>query len=86
MVDRRVGQGEVGVLTGDGVLVLEQVEMATDGRKRASDVLRSTRTRLGLNVAEQVLNLRRKLDELEARYADLEGGMVAPPGRPGRAS
>ena len=86
VVDRRVGQGEVGVLTGDGVLVLEQVEMATDGRKRASDVLRSTRTRLGLNVAEQVLNLRRKLDELEARYADLEGGMVAPPGRPGRAS
>ena len=39
--------GEVAVATGDGVLVLEEVELGDAGRCRAAGVIRSVRNRLG---------------------------------------
>jgi len=42
----RSGRGEVAVLTGDGFLVLEEVETEADGRCEATAVIQSNRDRL----------------------------------------
>ena len=47
----RSGRGEVAVLTGDGVLVLEEVETEADGRTTAAAVIESNRDRLRLTSA-----------------------------------
>jgi methionyl-tRNA formyltransferase len=51
VAERRPGEGEVAVLTGDGLLVLEEIEL--DGvRTLASKLLRSSRLRFGVDTAE----------------------------------
>jgi len=64
VVERRITTGEVVVLAGDGVLVLEEVETPSAGRRKSSDIIRSTRTRLSSNLHEQVLWLHREVERL----------------------
>jgi len=68
----RCKTGEVAVLTGDGVLVLEEVEMNPLGRRKATDIIRSTRSRLGMCLEENVMRLNERVAELEARINKLE--------------
>lgn len=49
--------GEVSVLTGEGVLVLQEVEVHANGRVKAAEVIKSTRTRLGLDWSAEILRL-----------------------------
>lgn len=56
VVERRPN-GDVAVLTGDGLLVLEQVELAGGARCAAGDVLSSVRQRLGLDVHAELHRL-----------------------------
>ena len=65
IVEIRDPSGEVAVLTGDGVLVLEEVGTASGDRVRPSEFIRSTRSRFG-RAAEQVLA------RLETRVSQLE--------------
>jgi methionyl-tRNA formyltransferase len=74
IAERRIASGEVAVLTGDGVLVLEKVETARDGRKRATDIIKTIRTRLGLDISSEIDSLRDQIAELQRRCADLDRG------------
>lgn len=65
IVERRPGSGEVLVLTGKGVLVLQEVETASGGRRKAAEMIRSLRQRLGLNPVSELQTLRKRVDELE---------------------
>jgi hypothetical protein len=67
VVQIRPERGEVSVLTGDGVLVLEELELDAAGRRRASELIASTRTRFGLNAAEALARLEQRIVQLEAQ-------------------
>lgn len=71
VVDRRPGTGEVAVLAGEGILVLEEVETAATGRTRAADALGSLRIRLGMDVSTQIGRLLKRTGELERLVAAL---------------
>jgi len=78
VVDVRAAAGEVAVLAGDGVLVLEEIEIGGGGRRRPSACLRSTRLRLGGDAFAQVAALTRRVRDLEA----LLGGRGSTPSEP----
>ena len=82
VAERRPASGEVAILTGAGVLVLEEVETAADGRGQASDLLRSIRLRLGMDVPSEVTRLLERVAELERRVPDgpARANEQAPPG------
>lgn len=62
--------GTVAVLAGEGVLVLEEVE--TDGgRRKAAELIRSTRVRLGDQPFAQLKELEHKVEALEKRLDQL---------------
>lgn len=65
VVSRSHPAGDVAVLTGDGILVLEELETAAKGRKRASEIIVSTRERLGMDLEEEIIRLRKRIEQLE---------------------
>jgi len=65
VVEIRHKTGSIAVLTGEGILVLEEIEMATGGRCTASDLIKSTRIRLGLDLARALMNLDDRIAQLE---------------------
>jgi UDP-4-amino-4-deoxy-L-arabinose formyltransferase/UDP-glucuronic acid dehydrogenase (UDP-4-keto-hexauronic acid decarboxylating) len=65
VVEIRVN-GEVAVLTGDGVLVVGEASVGSE-RDRPSRWLRSTRQRLGLNHSSEITQLRERIAALERR-------------------
>jgi UDP-4-amino-4-deoxy-L-arabinose formyltransferase/UDP-glucuronic acid dehydrogenase (UDP-4-keto-hexauronic acid decarboxylating) len=67
VVEIRHKIGSVAVLTGEGVLVLEEIEMASGGRCPASDLIKSTRIRLGLDLAQALMRLDDRVTQLEGR-------------------
>lgn len=77
VVERRRATGEVAILTGAGILVLERVQTARVGIVNPDEVLRSTRQRIGLHVPTVIEDLSRRVAALEDR---------ADPARPGPPS
>jgi methionyl-tRNA formyltransferase len=71
VVDRSRSEGWVDVLTGDGILRLFEVIPDAAAIAPAADIIRSTRTTLGLSR----LDLLRYIDALEGRLAALEAAM-----------
>lgn len=67
---RRADSGEVTVLTGAGVLVLERVQLADAAPVTAAELLTSTRLRLGLHVPAVLDDLLRRVAALERRLAE----------------
>ena len=64
VIDIRRRSGEVAVLTGEGALVLEEVETPA-GRGPAAEYVRSTRTRFGMDVTAEMGRLLDRVRELE---------------------
>lgn len=64
VAERRPTSGNVAILAGDGLLVLEEVELAASGRVRATAAISSSRSRLGLDVGQQISELRSDVAEL----------------------
>ena len=56
------------VLTSEGLLVLEELELASRGRDRASELIISTRTRLGLDAVQELKRLQERVAQLEAAW------------------
>lgn len=67
VAEMRRHSGEVAVLAGSGVLVLERVQRPGGGVVAASEVLTSMRLRLGLHVASRIEELSARLSALEQR-------------------
>ena len=60
-------QGYVSVLSGKGVLVLEEVEMGLRKRGPASHFVDSTRVRLGLNVSQNLVDVNERILQIEEK-------------------
>lgn len=67
VAERRPETGEVAVVTGEGLLVLEEVENRIGRRKKATDIIRTIRTRLGMDVTEEIKRLREELEEVKSK-------------------
>jgi methionyl-tRNA formyltransferase len=61
--------GVVSVLTGDGLIEIEEIEVAGSGRLRAADHIRSVRLRLGMDVCAEISRLNQKIEELLHRVS-----------------
>ncbi len=59
--------GEAVILAGDAVLVAEEAETAALGRRPAAEILKSTRVRLGMDIASELLRLADRVAHLEER-------------------
>jgi len=65
---RDFATGEVKVITGDGFLVLEVVEIeGTNARKKPVEIIQTIRTRLGMDLTSQISFLKKKIDTLEEK-------------------
>lgn len=64
--------GEVAVCTVEGWLVLEEVELEGMKRVKPRELIKSSRTRLGLNPADEIASLNRRILALEHQLAKLE--------------
>jgi hypothetical protein len=63
---RDLHSGTVKVVTGDGFLILEEVEVEGTGeRQRPSEVIKTIRTRLGMDITGQITCLKKRIDTLE---------------------
>lgn len=67
VASRSGSTGKVLVVTGEGLLALEIVERRTGARERAADVIRTIRTRLGMDLAGEVARLSREVELLRLR-------------------
>ena len=65
VAERRPETGEVLVITGENLLALQEVETESTGRRNATEVIRSIRVRLGMDVTTEVTHLRQRVTELE---------------------
>jgi UDP-4-amino-4-deoxy-L-arabinose formyltransferase/UDP-glucuronic acid dehydrogenase (UDP-4-keto-hexauronic acid decarboxylating) len=63
--------GEVVVLCGQGILVLEQVQYGRVQRCPAAEVISSNRARLGADVPGELSELRRRVEEIERLMSKL---------------
>lgn len=70
IADRRLDDEDVAVLTGDGFLVLEEVQLEDEPRRPPTDVIKSIRTRLGMDKQAEIRRLQDRIDELEQRLDD----------------
>ena len=63
--------GEAWVVAGRGILILEEAETASAGRCRAAEVIKSSRVRLGMDVANKIALLEERVAQLEAELRRL---------------
>jgi len=66
VAERRPDTGEVSIITGNGILVLQEIETEKSGRTRASDVIKSIRTRMGMEFSDEIIELYDRIKLLEA--------------------
>jgi len=70
---RNLTTGEVKVITGEGFIVLEEVEIeGTNARKKPVEIIHTIRTRLGMDLTGQISILKKKIDALEEKNKYLE--------------
>jgi methionyl-tRNA formyltransferase len=65
VAERRKKKGEVIVLTGDGVLVLQEAENAFGVRSSAGEIITSSRVRLGVDTHSEIVQLRKEIERLK---------------------
>jgi methionyl-tRNA formyltransferase len=65
VAERRLKAGEVVVVTGRDFLVLEEVESRRKGRRKATEIIASARTRLGMDVTAEIVKMREDLEEVK---------------------
>ncbi len=71
VVEIRPSEGSVAVLTGEGVLVLEEIQVVNGKRGPASNLIQSTRTRFTLDVFQILMQLNDRINQLEKRFQEI---------------
>lgn len=61
VAERRENVGEAVIITGKNFFVMEEVEMDNLGRKKATDIIKSIRDRLGLDTAKEIEKLKKMM-------------------------
>lgn len=65
--------GEVRVVTGEGLLILREIESTRTGeRGRAAAIITTIRTRLGMDVTGEIIRLEERIQELERAIGSRE--------------
>jgi methionyl-tRNA formyltransferase len=65
---RDLTTGEVKVITGEGFLILKEVEIdGTNTRKKPIEIIQTIRTRLGMDLTGQISILKKRIDALEGK-------------------
>lgn len=72
IIERHAETGAVDVLCGEGVLRIQRVRAEDGDEQPAAAVLKSVRESLGLNYADEIVSLRRRVDMLESQLASLQ--------------
>ncbi|MDQ7024073.1 MAG: formyltransferase family protein [Anaerolineae bacterium] len=67
VVERRA-KGEIAVATGDGFLIVQDVQLGDGQRCKAGDIIKSVRLRLGMNLADEIAALQQRITALESRF------------------
>lgn len=57
--------GEVGIATGNGILVLKEIQLLNESRTKAAKVVKSNRDRLGMMVDDLIADLLLRVKDLE---------------------
>ncbi|ULL19446.1 hypothetical protein DVH26_36595 [Paenibacillus sp. H1-7] len=65
VVERNSRTGEISVLTGFGILVLEEIELTSLGKGKPGNIIKSLRTRLGMDIEDEILALREEIMRLK---------------------
>jgi len=71
VIEIRRETGEVAIATGDGILILEEVETEKKGIKKPSKIIKSIRKRLGMNITGEIERLNKRIIELERNLRDI---------------
>jgi len=66
VADIRPHAGEVAVITGEGLLVVEEIETLSGGRDQAAEMIKSMRTRFGVDLTQEIARLKERVARLEA--------------------
>ena len=61
VAERRKKEGEVAIITGNGFLVIEKAEIENQGKKEATDIIKSNRDRLGFDIMTAIEKLEQKI-------------------------
>jgi methionyl-tRNA formyltransferase len=77
VIHRDPTSGTVDVLCGEGVLRLSRVRTAAGETLPAAKVVRSVRESLGLNATQEILALRERIEQLEAKFGEAELGIAS---------
>lgn len=67
VIQRNGIDGSITILTGDGALILGEVEMGNTGRRKPFEIIRSLRDRLGFHYHQATLDLMDRIPALENR-------------------
>jgi UDP-4-amino-4-deoxy-L-arabinose formyltransferase/UDP-glucuronic acid dehydrogenase (UDP-4-keto-hexauronic acid decarboxylating) len=67
VAERRPETGDVSVICGEGVLVLQELETQLAGRRPATEIIKSSRARLGMDIPSSIAELLQRVSELERR-------------------
>jgi methionyl-tRNA formyltransferase len=73
----RRNSGEIVILTGHGVLIVEEAEMQRAGRTHAANLVRSARIRLGMDCTQEIRNLTERMTHLETAIQRLQAASNA---------
>jgi len=68
VVEIRKDRGEVLILTGNGFIVLEEVQLEGDFKRPASDVIKNMRTKLGINYSKEIIKIINQLEEFKKLF------------------
>jgi len=70
VVWRSEADGTVAVATGEGVLVIQDAELKSRGRRSPSELITSMRARLGVHVEDELYELKKRICALEEKFHD----------------
>ena len=70
ILDRRKSTGEVVVATGEGFLVIEDAETEEFGRKKPIKIIKTIRTRLGLDISNEIVKCKREISDLKKLFEE----------------
>ena len=72
VVKREPKTGEIIIATGDGFLVLEEIESVCKGRTKTTAIIKTIRTRLGMDISEEIQNLIKQIKDLKNEIKKLK--------------
>jgi methionyl-tRNA formyltransferase len=62
VAERRKKTGEVAIVTGKGLMVLEEVSINSMERKKPTEVIKTIRTRLGMDITGEISRISQELE------------------------